>query len=738
MEDFLVTLLSLSGNEVGSHTAASTPVTDGNRNIWRWVTARPDVSVGVNGRWNHLSLDQLLSIPENEVQSSTDELPSETTSGHRLSPGMEIASPTELPTIRPRLYVSESKMWSCLTGHGIDYQKVTRFEWLALVGIASVMEEGILQGDLTRLVGQDKRSLPKRTDALARKGYIVKRPILARGCKTSKLWLKPFTPSVQIQKHSTETITEICNADFPRDAIVGDLEPVPWRHHWSGDTIDYATLGRSIMGVVKEFGVIRYQDLRMKLGVAGHPWQMKVVTRTCRFFIELGLLQYVTASMGNRIFRDCIKFKRDITPEDLVTFISGGGSAFKFGNNHEPKKLSTKMPKDDAIRSSPTENWCPDKPLTTAVLEVILSSGPKGITNKGLAFNTIGVFFERHVSAVSTAVSLRDTQPSHLRQFRARKEYCRSGRFAFYKFFPDDVPTDSERLQPEGNTSSPTGPRLRVHGVGSPEVHDAETIYGFGPPQGRSPGTNFRPAVSKSVTDGRKRPSQFDLSSSRKKRKLDVMGPDPSVPEPSQATPNRKRGRPRKDPTGETVTKLRRKPSSTSNRKPFTCDKCGGSWKNDVGLKYHQRKSKTSCNPAFIAKPLTHVVQPSRRNDSRKALGVSSRAVESKALINFKSWKGDATMQIRTCHHQERPASEPAANCRLMDDTNEISLPTIGQYTHASFIGGVIDHHLTQAKNGPAGVSNFPVGPNSIGGKRHQTNRKTKDTSLNQSPNVVT
>lgn len=674
------------------------------------------MSVGENRQWNHLTLDELLSIPEDGSQ------PLPTESSGLLSPVLqssaeERAPSAELPLVRPRIYVTESRLWGCLTGHGIDYQKVTRFEWLALVGIASVMEDGILQGDLTRLVGQDKRSLPKRTDALARKGYIVKRPILARGCKTSKLWLKPFAPTVQIKKHSTETIAEICNTDFPRDAIVGDLEPVPWRHHWSGNTIDYATLGRSIMGVVKEFGVIRYQDLRMKLGVAGHPWQMKVVTRTCRFFIELGLLQYVTASMGNRIFRDCIKFKRDITPEDLAAFISGGGSAFKVGNNHEPKKLSAKMPKDDAIGSNPTERWCPDKPLTTGVLEVILGSGEKGITNKGLAFNTIGVFFERHVAAISTAVSLKNLQPDHLRQFRARKEFCRSGRFAFYKFFPDEKPP---RASPYGTQSS-------------------ETIYGFGPSRLGRPSPNSEPHTrsARAAVSGRKRPFHFDAVSDgkgKKKRKTGMAVSDTVSIENEQIVPARKRGRPRKEPASESSRKPKRKVPSASNGKPFTCEKCGGSWKNDVGLKYHQRKSRTPCNPDFVAKPLPRVNRVSHRGHSRKVPGATGRAVESKALRNFRNWKGDSTIQVRPFTPEQPPTTGPSPVRDDSSNNTQIS-NDFGSLMAAQepFIGGLIDDCLVQTRDSAIDLSHHPDRPSPSSKKRNQGTRKTRGPCLSPS-----
>ena len=631
-----------------------------NANVWRWITSKPGVSVGKERRWNHLSLQQVLQLPEEPHKEGS------------TAPGNDAEAapmPTSggLPEYRPRLYVTESKMWECLAGHAVDYQKLPRFEWLALLGIASVMEEGILQGDLTRLIGQDKRSLPKRTDELARKGYIEKRPILARGCKTSKLWLKGFAPSTQTQNQPSVAAAETKNDDFPRAALVTDLEPVPWRDHWTGSTIDYAMLGRTIMAVIKEFGVIRYTDLRVKLGVAGHRWQMKVATRICRFFIELGLIQYVTASLGNRLFRDCLKFRRNLTAEDLSAFISGGGSAFRCGNNYESRKVSVKRPEDGAIDEVPTERWNPDKPLTISVLETILASGTQGVSNKGLAFNTIGNCLERHISAVSTAVSMKNSQPAHLRHLQARKDYCRNGRVAAYRFFPD-TPENEEAKSQSGDNSGAPVPSSSISGTRD---------YGFRAvelkPQKRPVKTPEQVAIS--VKRSRDEPE----NESRKKRKTDVAsdlsdeasGGDTSVPSeapdfehsesgeesfatdtPPRAAPTR--GRPRgRGRGGRGRGRVRMSATDGDDYNPkskttqWVCEKCGGVWKNDIGLKYHLTKSRTSCNPDYVENPVPRATnRKPRGGKTRQAPRAAFRLGECKVLAQ-RMWKGDTTLETR-------------------------------------------------------------------------------------------
>jgi hypothetical protein len=88
-------------------------------------------------------------------------------------------------TLAPRLYASQNRIWQALTGHSIDLKKVPTMEFALLSLIAASGTGGITQPDLTRHSGQDKRSVPHRTDELARKGYIVKNPVQAGKVRTS-------------------------------------------------------------------------------------------------------------------------------------------------------------------------------------------------------------------------------------------------------------------------------------------------------------------------------------------------------------------------------------------------------------------------------------------------------------------------------------------------------------------------------------------------------------------------
>lgn len=96
-----------------------------------------------------------------------------------------------------RLYTSEKRMWHALTGHGPDIVKVKPLDFNCLSIIARFGSQGILQHHLTRLSGQDKRSLPARTDRLHEGGYIIKEQLAVREgnaglLHTSRCILKRF------------------------------------------------------------------------------------------------------------------------------------------------------------------------------------------------------------------------------------------------------------------------------------------------------------------------------------------------------------------------------------------------------------------------------------------------------------------------------------------------------------------------------------------------------------------
>jgi hypothetical protein len=151
--------------------------------VWAWFTKHADVWVGREREANHLTLAEVEALDGSQTDGTTSQQ------------DQQDASQQEQPsskTSKLRIYTTQERVWHAVAGHGVDYKKVPRLEFQLLALIAAAGPNGILQPDLRALSGQDKRSVPKRTDALVEKGYIQKKPVYARltlanagGTKTS-------------------------------------------------------------------------------------------------------------------------------------------------------------------------------------------------------------------------------------------------------------------------------------------------------------------------------------------------------------------------------------------------------------------------------------------------------------------------------------------------------------------------------------------------------------------------
>ncbi|KAL2037504.1 hypothetical protein N7G274_009785 [Stereocaulon virgatum] len=181
--------------------------------VWKWITKDPEIRVGDHAGHKRLTLSEVearnAAIQQQDQISSSVESPaskdgaptslpssqkSQKFSGNgQASESSQARSAAKVPvtptknlrslpvsTFQPgtRLYTSENRMWYALTGHGPDLGKIKALDFVALSIIAACGPKGILQHDLTRISGQDKRSLPARTDRLHDSGYIVKERLM--------------------------------------------------------------------------------------------------------------------------------------------------------------------------------------------------------------------------------------------------------------------------------------------------------------------------------------------------------------------------------------------------------------------------------------------------------------------------------------------------------------------------------------------------------------------------------
>ncbi|KAJ4306346.1 hypothetical protein N0V88_001146 [Collariella sp. IMI 366227] len=404
---------------------------------WDWLRTRPQILINGNKRWNRLELSEALALPEAD---SVD--PAITAASEDVKEPDKGKKPKKTLTTRPRIHPSEDLIWQTLTRHGVDYKRVPALEWACLKGIASARAEGILQSDLRRLVDQDKRSLPKRTDSLARKGYIAKRTVVVQKMKTSRLWLIDFAPPLVEE--------ETCGLDLTPENLSKDLEPVPWHERWTGNNIDMDALGRTVVGVVQAFNVIRYADLRSKMGVSGKRWQMKTLAKNCQRLVDVGVLKYTAASFpdSRKIFKDCLKFVREPSAEEWDKFLATGKKTSLYSDpsrHREPKPNALALySKSEEEGSQGTggdrtklkrifSGWSPEKPLAQTVFEVIQSAGPEGASNPQVSVATVGYQHRRYLSSYLTRVA-ETQQPPHLKRFQVVSKLVRTGKTSAYMF----------------------------------------------------------------------------------------------------------------------------------------------------------------------------------------------------------------------------------------------------------------------------------------------------------------
>ncbi|KAI0443955.1 hypothetical protein F4803DRAFT_513450 [Xylaria telfairii] len=435
--------------------------------VWKWLADRSDVSIGASRVCNHLSLEEVLALPEDEESQSSgatvessDKPSANTQVPSRPRPNPRV-SKDEALAVRPRLFVSEERQWRTITGHGPDLKRVPLFEWRALVDIASVKEKGILQGDLVRLTGQDKRSLPTRTDALARKGYIIKQPIVLRGGKSSKLWLAQF--SEYAKEHQEREGLDYDKLDLSKAALTSDLHPVPFCDKWNGETIDYLALAQAFVAIVKAWVLIRYCDARAKLGVEERVRQMRALAKTCRWLTNIGALSFVGAKFAgsNRLFKDCVKFIRDPSPAEWSHFratpktrmVVPSGRIGKRGEAsravHASQlggsrgKATGKKTQSTKSRSDPTSYatiipspWKPQKPVPNTAFEIVKRAGSKGTSNAAICRQTLGYNYRRLTAAMTGSISMpTNSQPPHLKHLSSTSQLSRIGKTMTYTFY---------------------------------------------------------------------------------------------------------------------------------------------------------------------------------------------------------------------------------------------------------------------------------------------------------------
>ncbi|PGH03657.1 transcription factor C subunit 3 [Blastomyces parvus] len=409
---------------------------------WVWLTRHPEVSVGQNREGNSLSLDEVesrctKSTAKEPFSNSQKALPSG--NGGSDAPGAQIQSDSD-DTLR--VFVSEERMWLAIAGHERDHSRVPPLEFVLLSIIASRKWQGIMQLELPKLSGQDKRSVPKRTDSLSQKGYIEKKAVQVKSSRTSLCTLRQFVRSKPSDKTGRSTEENTSHAPG---------EP--------SNVIDFPILLEKLFNCLKEFKVITRNDLRAKLGMEDR-WRGRILGRAIRKLERIGCVRRVRAishySDKVKTTHLSVMLIRELTENDLRLFLEDSRTLTTYLEQEDldAGEMDQDQGQQDTIDgiseikrdvSTPeveyleqmgrvVPRWTPDKILPNLIFDIVHKSGREGNTNHDINIACMGSFYRRPVEyTVSRLVETwQVSQPLHLRHLALVRDVGLRGTNSMY------------------------------------------------------------------------------------------------------------------------------------------------------------------------------------------------------------------------------------------------------------------------------------------------------------------
>jgi hypothetical protein len=292
--------------------------------IWSWLTAIPDLLVGPAGEGQ--------ALPLSEVEAREHEVASSKESGQ--------------PLRALRLFTTEDRMWLAVAGHQKDIKLIPPYQFTILCIIAAAGKDGITQPDVVRKSGQDKRSVPKRTDYLALRGYIEKRPIYIKAARTSLLVHKKFLKSSG-------------NAD--RIKIPDSLPTEIFR----SEQLDFNKFVLYLSDRLKDSNIMTEGDLMSELGLLiSMKWHREIVRKAIDKLVIAGIIECFNSPSQimtvNGSFRrlHCIKLLRTPTSSDTKAASAVSRSdivAYRLRRQQEEAASRRREGEEDGGIENPTE-----------------------------------------------------------------------------------------------------------------------------------------------------------------------------------------------------------------------------------------------------------------------------------------------------------------------------------------------------------------------------------------------
>lgn len=352
--------------------------------VWQWLVRSPDIRIGDQDEYDGWSLQDVeAGFPESAID--LDE----------VGPIDRLGGLGESKTA-PRLFASQNLVYHALVGHGPDRSRVFDMEYQLLCAIAATRYDGILQGELGRVTGQDKRSVPKRNDLLQEKGYIVKRLAWMGGHKTSRLYLRRFAqqPASGSVHHKV-----FCIKDLAEQVV--------------------ATIQASTCPITQD-------QLAMDMSMTD-PARAKLLGLLLRALVRSGCLKKLRAAFGAAARADdlkiCLQVVRPLQDsdcqhsDDSLDFSASVENVLAVSSidldTDDPEATDNIEDEDEDLHSASSKafvahsrpQWNPSRLMTNQLFDHASQDGPQGMTNKSARQDITGYFVRRPVESLLVRLS---------------------------------------------------------------------------------------------------------------------------------------------------------------------------------------------------------------------------------------------------------------------------------------------------------------------------------------------
>ncbi|KAK6429870.1 hypothetical protein LTR95_013982, partial [Oleoguttula sp. CCFEE 5521] len=397
---------------------------------WQWLSTHNEVqvrSVVIDQPGESSSVD-----PENDSTSPLTKAGAWTVSATLLE---------KYGTLR--LTTGETRIWQAIAGHGPDYKRLPLMEFELLSIIAAYGAKGIFQPQLVRLSGQDKRSVPMRTDRLTKKGYITKESVIALKVKTSLLKLTRFAVDA----------SALAEVDKAHKTII----------------IRYDAWFSEFVRLMKENNnIMAFEDMRIGLGINGKRYETKTLHRCIRRLAQVGCLRKVTAREAGNEYDPHAKVRHtralqllrepnDLDRQAFTKSVRGQGSRLTTGaiaplggendGRHDADSdsdaedlgdgVTVEQAEEEAVQLYDTKPvWTSDLHLANLLFRCIEEAGVDGIGSTDLYRISVGPLWKRAVddTLIRLTAAWNLSQPSHLRHLAIVRDSSQSSGAPTYHY----------------------------------------------------------------------------------------------------------------------------------------------------------------------------------------------------------------------------------------------------------------------------------------------------------------